>query len=209
MNESEDDVNEEKDLENDSSVETRDVNTSSLDNRLNVKDNAAKMLNNRLQGNFVSKNVVNLSRRNLTGSEISLLSKGLNFVPTSNTIDKAKLKMELEALGRILRLKWHFRNEENVFDLDQFKPKSTFNPRNKDAAIEVYMSSLEEKLMKIEIPKDKYNNLTSKERQALYDLKNDKNIVIKAADKGSALVFWDREDYIKEAEKQLGDCDVY
>ena len=107
MNESEDDVNEEKDLENDSSVETCDVNTSSLGNRLNVKDNAAKMLNNRLQGNFVSMNVVNLSRRNLMCSEISLLSKRLNFVPTSNTIDKAKLKMELEALGRILRLKWH------------------------------------------------------------------------------------------------------
>ena len=99
MNESEDDVNEEKDLENDSSVETRDVNTSSLDNRLNVKDNGAKMLNNRLQGNFVSKNVVNL-----TGSEISLLSKGLNF-RTSNSINKAKLKMELDALGRMLRLK--------------------------------------------------------------------------------------------------------
>ena len=58
--------------------------------------------------------------------------------------------------------------------------------------------------MKIEIPKDKYNNLTSKERQALYDLKNDKNIVIKSADKGSAVMVWDREDYIKEAEKQLG-----
>ena len=81
----------------------------------------------------------------------------------------------------------------------KFKPKSTFNPRDKNAAIEVYMSSLEEKLMKIEIPKDKYNNLTSKERQVLYDLKNDKNIVIKGADKGSE----------KEAEKQLGDSDVY
>ena len=202
LNESEDDVNEENYLENDSSVETRNVNTSSLDNRLNVKDNAVKMLNNRLQGNFVGKNVVNLSRRNLTGSEISLLSKGLNFVPTSNIIDQAKLKMELEALARILRLKWHFRNKENVFDLDQFKPKSTFNPRNKDAAIEVYMSSLEEKLMKIEIPKDKYNNLTSKERQFLNDLKTDKNIVIKGADKGSAVVVWDRQDYIKEAEMQ-------
>ena len=65
---------------------------------------------------------MNLSRRNLTVSEISLLSKRLNFVPTSNTIYNAKLKMELEALGRILRLKWHIRNEENVFDPDQFKP---------------------------------------------------------------------------------------
>ena len=38
------------------------------------------------------------------------------------------------------------------------------------------MSSLQEKIMKIEIPKDKYNNLTSKEQQALCDRKNDKNI---------------------------------
>ena len=46
LNESEDDVSEEKDLENDSSVEIRDVNTSSFDIKLNVKANAAKMLNN-------------------------------------------------------------------------------------------------------------------------------------------------------------------
>ena len=49
------------------------------------------------------------------------------------------------------------------------------------------MSSLEEKLMKLEIPKDKYNNFISKQRQLLYDLKNDKNIVIKG-DKGSLVV---------------------
>ena len=33
--------------------------------------------------------------------------------------------------------------------------------------------------------------------------------MIKSADKGSAVVLWDREDYIKEAEKQLGDEEVY
>ena len=151
-----------------------------------MNDNAAKMLH----------------RRNVTDSEISLLSKGLNFVPTSNRKDKAKLKTELEALGRILPLNWHFKNEENKFDLDQFKPKSTFNPRNKDATITIYMSCLEEKLMKIEIPKDKYNNLTSKKRQALYDLENDKNIVTKGSYEGSAVVIWNREDYIKKAKKQ-------
>ena len=51
-----------------------------------------KCFNNRLQGNFVSKDVVNLSRQNLSGSKISLLSKEHNFVPTSNTIDNSKLK---------------------------------------------------------------------------------------------------------------------
>ena len=40
-------------------------------------------------------------------------------------------------------------------------------------------------------------------------LKNDKTIVIKSADKGFAVVVWDRGDYIKEAEKQLGDEKVY
>ena len=45
-----------------------------------------------------SKNVVNLSKWNLTDADISVLSKRLNFVPTCNNIDKAKLKMELEPL---------------------------------------------------------------------------------------------------------------
>ena len=39
-------------------------------------------------------------------------------------------------------------------------------------------------------------------------LKNNKNIVIKAAIKWSVVVFWDRDDYTKEAEKQLRDIDV-
>ena len=70
----------------------------------------------------------------------------------------------------------------------------TFNPRNKDAAIEIYLSSLEEKPMSIEIPKGKYNNLTPEERGALFDLKNGKTIVIKGADKGSAVVVWHIDD---------------
>ena len=90
-----------------------------------------------------------------------------------------------------------------------FKPKSKFNPRIKDAAIELYSSSLEEKPMKIEVLKDKFNNLTNSQRKALYDLKNDYSIVIKSADKDSAVVEWDREDYIKAEDKQLGDKRVY
>ena len=132
----------------------------------------------------------------------------MKFIPASNTIDKTKLKIELEAFGRMLRLKWFFRDDEKEFDPDKVRPKSTFNPRNKSAAIEIYLSSLEEKLMSIEIPKDKYNNLTPEERGALFDLKNGKTIVIEGADKGSAKVVWNRDHYIQEAEKQLGDKEI-
>ena len=40
-------------------------------------------------------------------------------------------------------------------------------------------------------------------------MKNDKNAIIKGADKGSAVVVWDKEDYIKKTEKQLQDSNVY
>ena len=64
-----------------------------------IDDNRAKLKDNKLEGNFVSKNVIILSQRQLTKSEISFLSKGLKFVPTPNRIDKAKLKQRCRFLG--------------------------------------------------------------------------------------------------------------
>ena len=37
------------------------------------------------------------------------------------------------------------------------------------------------------------------------DLQNDRNVIIKPADKGSAVVIWEQNDYLKETEKQLSD----
>ena len=60
----------------------------------------------------------------------------------------------------------------------------------------------------IEIPFKTYNNLTKDERDALYSLKSDSSIILKGIDKGSVVVVWDREDYLKEAFKQLDDGEV-
>ena len=80
-------------------------------------------------------------------------------MPTPNRIDKAKLKQELGVFGRKPRLMWHFRNDERIFDCNtKFRTTSTFNPKNKDVIIETYLSSLKEKLLDIDIPKDKFNN---------------------------------------------------
>ena len=43
----------------------------------------------------------------------------------------------------------------------------------------------------------------------MYNLKNDQSIVIKDADKGSALVICDKKDYLMEAEKQLSCKETY
>ena len=109
----------------------------------------------------------------------------------------------MEKLGRALGLKWHYRNDERTFDPNLFLPKSKFNPSKTDAAIELYLIQIEEKLLSCTEIKHSYYNLTREERQAMYNLKNDQSIVIKEADKGSAVVIWDKKDYLMEAEKQL------
>ena len=59
----------------------------------------------------------------------------------------------------------------------------------------------------MEIPSS-YPNLSSEEWGAIRSLADDRRIVKKEADKGSAVVVWDRDDYVKEAQKQLGDGDI-
>ena len=169
-------------------------NSENIEGERNANGNQAVLLENRLKGRFVIKNVVNLSKRNLNDAEISLLSKRLNFVSARHNIYKAKVKMELEAFDRMLCLKWHLRSENNDIHRDMFKPKSKVNPRNKNTNIELYLSSLKEKLMKVEVSNSDYS-----ERKALCDLKNDENIEIKSADKSAVVVVWVREDYIIEA----------
>ena len=93
----------------------------------------------------------NLSGRHLNKAEISLLSKGLKFVPTPTSVVRSRLKEELEVFGRRLRLKWFFRNEEvNDQPINKFRKKSKFNPKGKDAAIELYLSRLEEEILSID-----------------------------------------------------------
>ena len=174
-------------------------------------DNCTSAENNsdRIEGKFVSPNVCNLSHRVLTEAEISLLTKGLKFCQTPREIDRSQLKNDLERFGRNLRLRWHFRNCEDNFSVNPFKPKSTFHPKNEDVKIEMYLSRIEEEIMAIKAEGSNFSNLSASEKEALKNLRNDNSIVIKEADKGSGVVVWDKEDYLKEAYSQLSDTEVY
>ena len=134
-----------EDKKNEKLNNTTDLYSCEKDGSVFKGNNIASQIGVRLEGKFVSKNVINLSRRNLSASEISLPYKGLKFLPTANKIDRAKLKTKLEEYGRKLRLMRHFRNDERSFVADKFRPKSSFNPRNKDVTIETYLSWLEER----------------------------------------------------------------
>ena len=71
------------------------------------------------------------------------------------------------------------------------------------------MSELWDDISKLEAKGSNYPNLSRDERDALKSLASDKDIVIKSADKGSAVVVWDREDYLAEAKRQLEDINAY
>lgn len=73
----------------------------------------------------------------------------------------------------------------------------------------MYLDCIEEDIMMIDVKGKNVSNLSRGEQKALLDLKNDTSIVIKEADKGSAVVVWDYEDYCVEADSQLSDKEVY
>jgi hypothetical protein len=56
---------------------------------------------------------------------------------------------------------------------------------------------------------DPRSNLTPGERVAIKELRTNENIVIKPADKGSAVIILNRLDYLKEGYKQLSEPRFY
>ena len=55
----------------------------------------------------------------------------------------------------------------------------------------------------------RWSNLSREERAGLNELKNNRELMIKKADKGSAIVVMNTSDYIIEAERQLSNSKAY
>ena len=163
----------------------------------------------RTKGYFCSHTVFNLSNKVLTQTEISVLDKGLGFVP--NMINEADLRRDFNEFGRKMRCKWYFRDEPSAefSEIPTFRPKSTWKPPAGDPCVELLLSKMEHELFSFLPGKPQSYNLTKEKWQALKYLKEGRSIIIKPADKGSCVVVWDREDYLAEGYKQLNDESIY
>ena len=184
-----------------------------LQNRTEVSGNniTENTSSNRLKGHFCSDTIFNLSHRVLSDAEIKILEKGLDFAPIQRKINVPELKKDFEEFCHRMRIKWHFRNEptSDFSNIPAFAPKSAWKPPKGHPNLEVFLSQVESDLFKaIERPIG-YSNLSKEEWDAIRPLADDRNIVIKRADKGSCVVIWDRNDYVKEAEIQLSNQNVY
>ena len=147
----------------------------------------------------------------LTSPQISVLTKGLGFVPNIN--QNTDYTPSVRRLTRHIRLMHHFRRtevESSQFECNPppFKRVSTWAPPPADKDAEAYLCELPKKLQGMR--KRAFNdNLNRSERFAIKQLKQNTSIVIKNADKGSCIVSEDKVKYIQEGMKHLEDRRIY
>jgi hypothetical protein len=95
--------------------------------------------------------------------------------------------------------------------LPRYKKKSSWNPKpSKNTTLESFIDLVTHYVQtaaSTNIPT--HNNLTPAEKGAIQELKERDDIVIKPADKGSAVVLMDKVDYLEEANRQLTDERFY
>lgn len=156
---------------------------------------------------------------------MSLLDKGLTYIPTYKTLPKNDIYEAQHRLIRSIKLRDYFEENETYdydFNVKTFTNKSTWTPADHllcqstlDTVQEI-INTTESVIRHRKIINDKRillrhfeDNLTSAEREALDELKSNSNIIIKPADKGSATVIMDKTAYVAEAHRQLNNAKYY
>ncbi len=154
-----------------------------------------------------SYHVVNLSSHTLTNGELSVLNRGLNFVPTPPPPKPPSLQRDTNNLARTLRLGLQFRNKRRL--PTPFRQKSSYNPPvSTNPRVENYIHALKVGMAKLHPQKTVPQNLSIRQHQALGNLSRNSDLVIKKADKGSTIVVLNKQDYIDKGLVHLSDQEL-
>ena len=89
-----------------------------------------------------------------------------------------------------------------------FKNKSSWKPPP-NKTLDTYKRAFKMDLLKCEVDQSHQCNLTKEQWKGLMELGKNPEIVIKKADKGSAVVIMNTSDYLCEGYRQLGDPNFY
>lgn len=158
-----------------------------------------------------TKFLVNLSNKPLSIHHLSVLQKGLNFIPTPLHTNHIHTVKDTLLFNRRTRLTHFFQNAPDYQSKDIFpKPnKGWILPSGLDPDIDSFTHYLLQTSLSTTPTHKPRSNLTSLELLALEDLRSDNSIVIKPADKGGATVIWSTTSYEAEALRQLNDRQHY
>lgn len=158
-----------------------------------------------------SKFIKNLSDFQLTPAHISLLQKGLSFVPTPANTNHIHTLKDTLLFNRRIRLSHFFQNHppyspNSVFPSDK---KGWTLPSDIDPDIDSFTNYVLAKMSQRPSKTQHRSNLSDAELLALRQLQKDDTIIIKPADKGGATVIWTTTAYENEALRQLNNCNHY
>lgn len=148
----------------------------------------------------------------LTGPQRSLLTKGLSFIPALGIgrDQKMNLLADMQEYHRKVKLVVYFKDSQGK-ERRPFTGSSHWTPQM-DLLPPVMGDWIREDTKSFKrhfIPLREKYNISLAEVKALRDLQHSNQIVIKPADKGSAVVILSREQYILEVDRQLQDTIYY
>ena len=175
--------------------------------RNNGKQNAQTLVNLFKLGYtqaYGSASVINLSNRILNNTEVRVLSKGMKYIPIPKQPPESDIIESLEKFSRHMQIIYHFSDKNWQRQPPKFKIPSDWYPPPEQIS-DIMMEELKDMSDSIKGIKltNKQNRLSKNETKVLVELKKDRNIIFKPADKGSSIIIQNRNNYIWEAEKQL------
>ncbi|XP_062522057.1 uncharacterized protein LOC134196852 [Corticium candelabrum] len=156
------------------------------------------------------KYVIDRSTHELSDNEITILSLGLTFIPSTTYHRKNAISNEFNRYARTMRLKEYFRTNDR--QQNKFRTKSDWEPpadhANRIPDLDKYLELTRRDLQSI--PRQHTtDNLTPELRQTLKQLQHREEIIIKRADKWSGTVIEDKKTYIRDCSDLLTDKKTY
>ena len=82
-------------------------------------------------------------------------------------------------------------------------------PEKGPPAFELFLIKIKEDIFSIFPGHPKKFNLKMEKYLKMRSLQNDKSVLFKQTHKGSALVSWERHDYLKETQRELSDSSIF
>ena len=138
------------------------------------------------------------------------MSRGPKFCPTPDKPDLLDLQIGIKDFARKLKVKKFFENTPSNNREDLVARGSNFTPKpSSDSIFNSEVQKINNLAEKLKPQKPKYYNISRGEREAMISLKNDKDIVIKTVDKGSAFVVMDTSYYMEHVQNRLSNTDLY
>ena len=156
------------------------------------------------------KYIKNLSNLELTNDQINLLSRGLKFVPTPTTNETAlrkQLLTDFKDFARRMRLQFIYHGKDK--NIHPFYVKSNWEPPvQQSVTLESHLEEIKIQLAHTPITKA-IPNLPLNERKAMTELKNNSEINVTKADKGTTTVIINTLNKTQEGQTLLDNGNNY